>query len=260
MKSMQMKILASLLLVLLAVFSVFVMGKKYSDPEAYRKVIDSIEVKTQDALKLTGTATVASAGISLLPDDVATPVAEKLADCTQYFLIALCVLYAEKYLLPIIGLAVFRILIPAFALLVIFCIFTNKGGIAGNLAIRILTFAIVIYAAIPVSVYVSDKIYETYRTSIESTIRETESLTQDVSIFSSSNGTTFIERATNLLSSLFETLAVTIATSCLIPILVVLFFVWLAKMLIGVAIPSPLVPIGRPPLPDKKAEAEEPGA
>ena len=246
MKIPYFKILTSLVLLLLAVFSFCVLGKIYSKPEAYEKVIESIDRKTQDALKLTGTATVASAGISLLPDDVATPVADKLADFTQYFLLALCVLMAEKYLLPIIGLTVFRILIPAAALLIILWLFTHKGGIAGNLAIRIAVFAVVIWCAIPVSVAVSDMIYDTYSTSIESTIRETEDLTQDVSIFSKPDGTTFVERATSLFSRLLETLAVTIATSCIIPILVVLFFVWMAKMLIGVAIPSPLEPLRKP--------------
>lgn len=257
MKHLKLNILISLVLILIAAFSFFIMGKTYADPEAYADVIASIDKKTSDALKLTGTATVASAGLSLLPDDVATPVADKLADCTQYFMIALCVLFAEKYLLPIIGIAVYKILIPATALLVILWLFTSKGGFAGNLAIRIFTFAIVIWMAIPVSVKVSDMIYETYRVSIDATVKETEDLTQDVSIFSNSNGTTFLERATNLFSRLMETLAVTIATSCLIPILVVLFFVWLAKMLIGVAIPSPLTAIKKPEITERSQKVIE---
>jgi len=239
------QILLSLLFLLLAVFSFFILGKKYSVPEAYQGVISSIDKKTSDALRLTGTSTVASAGVTLLPDDIATPVAEKLADYTQYFLVALCVLYAEKYLLPIIGLAVFKLLIPAFSLLMIARLFERGSRVAGALAFRILTFATIIWLAIPVSIRVSDTIYSTYRESINDTIKDTENLTQDISLFSDSNGTTFVERATNLMSSLVEALAVTIATSCLIPILVLVFFIWLAKLLIGVTLPSPL-PAGRP--------------
>ena len=38
--------------------------------------------------------------------------AEKISDFTEYFLVALCVLYAEKYLLPVLGLTFFKIMLP----------------------------------------------------------------------------------------------------------------------------------------------------
>lgn len=231
-------ILICLLLVLLGVFSFFIMGNKYSKPEAYQGIIESIDQKKANALRLTGTATVASAGVTLLPDDVATPIAEKLADYTQYFLAALCVLYAEKYLVPIIGLALFKIMIPAFCILMIVQVVTVRKNRASTLAFRILTFGLIIWLAIPVSIRVSDLIYSTYQNSIDETISETEDLTQDISLFSNQNGTTFVERATNLMSSLVEALAVTIATSCIVPLLVLLFFGKIAKILLDVTVPT----------------------
>ena len=62
-------------------------------------------------------STAASAAITLLPGDAATPIAEKLADISGYFLLALCAIYLEKYLLTVTAYATFRLLVPAACLL-----------------------------------------------------------------------------------------------------------------------------------------------
>ena len=63
-------------------------------------------------LELTAASTAASAAITLLPGDTATPIAEKLADLSGYFLIVLCAIFLEKYLLTITSYVSFTILIP----------------------------------------------------------------------------------------------------------------------------------------------------
>lgn len=246
-------IVICLLLLFLGVASFFLLGDRLSDPEAYESLIDSIDAKEKNALKLTGIVTVASAGITMLPDDIATPVAEEMADLTQYFLIAMFVLLAEKYLLPLTGLAVFRILIPLVCLLGILYLLTKRGAILGQLSLRLLLFGLVLWIAIPAGIKASDVIYRSYEASMENLIEDAEELTEDVSLFSSSEGTGFIERATTLVNRLLESLAVTIATSCIIPILVLLFFLWLSKIVLGVTLPSPL-PRGRKRLSQEAAE------
>ncbi len=244
MKISRKSILICLLLIFAGVLSFFTLGNKFAAPEAYRGLVSSIDKKTDDALLLTGTVTVASAAVTLLPGDVATPVAEKIADFTEYFLVALVVLYAEKYLLPIIGFTAFKFLIPAACLLFLIAFLTKKGVTASRMAIRLLSFTIILWLAIPVSIRVSDIVYNTYVDSIDSTLRDAEELTRDISIFSDSNGTAFVERATDLVNGLLQALTISIVTSCVIPILVLLLFIWLSRVLLGIVMPVPL-PIGR---------------
>jgi hypothetical protein len=52
-----------------------------------------------------------------------------------------------------------------------------------------------------------------------------------------------------VLNNMIEALAVMIVTSCVIPILVLMFFVWLIKLVFNVSVPMP--PMGRPPVPGK---------
>lgn len=257
MERQKVTILLSLLLVLVGVLSFVKLGTKYTDPESYQDIIKSIDRKSKDALRMTGVATVASAGVTILPDDVATPVAEKLADFTEYFLVALCVLLAEKYALPLVGFAVFEILIPLVCILAILWLLTKRGAMAGQLALRLAIFGLVLWLAIPVSIKASDLIYDTYQASIDATIYEAEHLTTDISAFSRDADATFVERATNLMNHLLEALAVTVATSCIIPILVLLFFIWVAKILLGVTLPNPLPPVKKKRLPDKKGEVPQ---
>ncbi len=82
MENKLVKILISLLLVLLAVLSCFVVARLCDDSALNRTLLDSIDEKTATVMKLTSASAVASAGISAIPGDTATPLAQKLADLT----------------------------------------------------------------------------------------------------------------------------------------------------------------------------------
>jgi hypothetical protein len=71
--------------VLLLVFAIlsFSAGAKYaSDPEHHKATIAALDEKKGTVLELTVAATATSALITLIPGDVGTPIAEKVADCT----------------------------------------------------------------------------------------------------------------------------------------------------------------------------------
>ena len=240
-------VLAVLLLV--AVVSFFYVGDWAMDPDTHAEIIASLDSKVETVLKLTGASTVASAGISAIPGDTATPIAEKLADFSEVFLVILCVLYAEKYALAIIGAATFKILIPAACVLVGISIF-SESALWRRLAVKFTVFGLIIFILIPVSIRVSDLIYATYDDSINNTISAAEQMASDTSLIAdaqedsgvidsilsgiSDSVSGLTERAANTLSRFVETLAVMIVTSCIIPLLVVVFFVWVAKILTGV--------------------------
>ena len=75
--------------VILALASIFGVAKLTTDPAFYQKSIAALEEKQETVLELTAASTAASAAITLLPGDTATPIADKLADLSGYFLIGL---------------------------------------------------------------------------------------------------------------------------------------------------------------------------
>ena len=119
-----------------------------------------------------------------------------------------------------------------------------------RLAVKLAVIGLAFYFVIPLSIRVSDMIYGAYRDSIDSTITSAEALSdetaaladaaEDKNIISSilsrlsETADSLTDKAANILNRFVETLAVMIVTSCVIPILVLLFFLWLIKLLTGI--------------------------
>lgn len=106
-------------LVVLALLSGFVARPHFADTKTWDSTIEVIDQKKGNVLALTTSCVALSAGITALPGDTGTPVAEQLAQLSGNLGIVLAVLYLEKYLLTILWSVGLGILIP-FAL-VLFC-------------------------------------------------------------------------------------------------------------------------------------------
>ena len=233
------------LLVLAALLSIFAVGKRASDPAYHQASIDALAEKQETVLELTAASTAASAAITLLPGDTATPIAEKITSYVS-----------------------FTILIPAACALGIAALFSEKlRAVLGKLAWHLLLFALAIAFAIPAGVKVSSMIEDTYRASIEETIANTEQTTEDIQSATSGEtdeseksglsglfskvtegitgaATAAVEQLKTVLNRFIEALAVMLVTSCLIPILVLLFFAWLVKLMLGIEPPPLRVKLG----------------
>jgi len=247
-EKMLAKALFCLVMVLVALVSYLFVADAATSTERNQSVYASINEKAETVLKLTAASTVASAGISAIPGDTATPIAGKLADFTEYFLLILCVLYAEKYLMTIIGAAAFKILIPCACLLQIVAVFWNRRAMR-QLSVRLVVFALAVFIAIPASIGVADMVYDTYKSSIDATMRESDRLSADTSGLSEAKGndnliaaildklsetaSDLADRAAKLLNRYIEALAILIVTSCIIPLLALAFFLWLIRLLTG---------------------------
>ena len=247
------RIVVALVLVLCAVLSLTFGAGKAGDVESpgNARIIESIDARLKIATTLTASSTLASALVSALPDDTATPIADKLADITEYLMVVMVVLLAEKYLVTLLGWTAFKILIPLIALALIVYLFTRDRvkSAAVNFAVKLAIFTLVILLAIPISNFASDAIYNTYRESIDDTIDAAEQLSDEVENFNQSNGsiwdklttslTGLKENASKVLSRFVEAVAVMIVTTCVIPLLLLVLFIYLMKKLFGIAIPEP---------------------
>ncbi len=240
-------IVAALLLV--AVISLLPIADKLSAPATHAKTIASIDEKISKVLTLTASATIASAGISAIPDDTATPISEKLADFSEYFLVILCVLYMEKYLLTIVGAGVFRILIPIACVLAGVSLFWNPKSLR-RLAARLVFIGLALVIVIPASVRTSDMIYDVYKSSIDETITSAQELSEETLSLTEAESDkgllekvleglsetldSLLNKAAKILNRFIESIAVMIVTSCLIPLLVLVFFLWVVKYVTGI--------------------------
>ncbi len=233
----QKKIIFALIPIVIALLSFFVIARFTSSTEFNAKTIQSLDDKKTTVMEHTAASTAASAAITLIPGDVGTPIA--------------CVFFSG-YLLW-------------------------RKEILRVVAQKFLLFGLAVYLVIPASVKVADMIETTYASSIESTIETAKQTTDEIESETGESGqvddkssneksqsdsdsdskenaggffsglfnkvqegvSTATANVENVLNNFIEALAILLVTSCLIPILVLIFFVWLVKMLLGLNIDIP---------------------
>lgn len=162
---------------LIGILSFTVVGKYAAAPESHQATITSLDEKKNTVLELTMAATATSAVITLLPGDIGTPIAEKVADLSGYLLIVLCAIFLEKYLVTITGYAAFKIFIPAACVLFATNLFVSNRSL-DRLARKLLVFGICIFLVVPSSVKISDLIEHTYQAQIKATLEEAKGTEQ----------------------------------------------------------------------------------
>ena len=257
------------LLIVAALVSEFALRPHFEQVETWGSTIEVIDAKKSNVLALTTSSLALSAAI---PDDAGTPVAEQLSQLAGNLGIVLAVLYLEKYLLTILSFLSFGVLIP-----IVCVLFAISLGIHGRLStsrvLRVLGMRVLIVAAIaitvvPASVWVTQRVDETYQVSIaqeeakakakaeEKATKESKSKSEQKQENKSfldqlvdgaaqlgsalSSGVqsltdSVITQATNLI----EGAIVMIVTSCLIPLLVLAAFLWMGHALLGIDVSAP---------------------
>lgn len=252
-----------IILITIALLSNLVVSKIVTDPSFNQATIKSLDEKKVTVLKLAATMSGTSTALSLLPGDAASPIANEIAELSKYFIVVLSAIVLEKILITVVGYVVFSYIIPIACLLGALYLFINVD-LLRNLAIKLAIFGIVIFIAIPVSIKASDLIYSSHQASIEQTVEiadeNKEYIEEKKEEFSEedkdwmekiggylSNLTSkigsgmsdIIERGEDTLNIYLDTVAVLIVTTCVIPIIVILLFVWIIKILFSFEIRIP---------------------
>jgi hypothetical protein len=240
MKMNMKKMTCILVLILVAVLSVTKLSDWACDPANHEHSIAQTEDNIATVMKLSAGAAASSVAVTLLPGDVATPVANQLAELSKYFLLILSALYLEKYLITLTGYVTFTWLIPIICALLIGYIFSNRNFLL-KISVKVALCAAAICLVIPMSVKISDVIYATQETGVESTIDEMDNYEvpedEDTSIIDKITGIVTnavddaVDRATDMVTDLIESLAIMLTISCLIPILVFVLLIWMIKMI-----------------------------
>ena len=222
-------------LLLIATFSFTKIAPWAANPENHVHSIEQTDEKISTVMTLSGGAAGTSATLSLLPGDMCTPIAEQLAELAKYFMVILSALYLEKFMISLAGYITFGVLIPLACIILCGSIIFKKQNLQ-TISLKIALLGIVIFIIVPASVKLSDMVYQTQAETVNNAVEEYNDLdieNDEGGFFSElttiKNET--IEKITKFLSSLLETLAVMIVTSCIIPLLVFVFLIWLVKTL-----------------------------
>lgn len=260
------------ILVAIAIISLFWISGIASSEDSFEGTYKALDEKRTNVTELMGVTAASSTAISLLPGDAGTPIAEQLADLSGYFMFILAAIYLEKWMVTITGMLAFKILIPvACGILILAQIIAYRAG--GSISeaderslfaisdkwkevgIKLILFGLMIFAVIPVSGVVTEKIDASYQKSVQQTIEDTRNDAKQIRdtvgqekdenvverLFNKVKGGVAgqLDKFENTLNRITEAIAVLIVTSCAIPLAVLAFFIWLIKLLTGVNITIP---------------------
>ncbi len=256
------KAIIAAVLAAVALVSLIVFANIASNPETYTGIIGTLDEKKGNVMVLATTTTAASAAISTLPNDMGTPIAEKLVDFSSYFMVILAVIYLEKFLLTTLGFLGFGILIPVACALFAVAVFLRRGTLTRvnlqRLGTKLAAFGLALALVVPVSVWLTDNVDATFDESLAASNAAAQEATEQLeesaqeqtqedqgllggianAVQDGWNGLTqgaqqALDSLGDQLNTMIDTLAVMIVTSCLIPLLVLILFLQLVKIITG---------------------------
>ena len=260
------KAIIAAVLAAVALVSLIVFANIASNPETYTGIIGTLDEKKGNVMVLATTTTAASAAISALPNDMGTPIADKLVDFSSYFMVILAVIYLEKFLLTTLGFLGFGILIPVACALFAVAVFLRRGTLTNmltrvnlqRLGTKLAAFGLALALVVPVSVWLTDNVDDTFDESLAASNAAAQEATEQLeestqeqaqedpgllggianAVQEGWNGLTqgaqqALDSLGEQLNTMIDTMAVMIVTSCLIPLLVLILFLQLVKIITG---------------------------
>ena len=254
------KIIITVILLIIAMFSIFVISKVTSSANFHANTIKSLDDKKITVMELTAATAGTATAIAAIPSDATTPLANQIMDLSSYLLIVVGAIFLEKILLTLTGYITFTYIIPIACLILGIYLYIPKE-ILKNLAIKLIIFGLVIFMVVPMSTKISDVIENTYETTINQTIEEAkhigkeieeseESTNKEESVWNTITSTVtgaisnigkgvseLIEKGKTVLNNFIDAIAVLLITTCVIPIAVLLFIIWIIKIIFSFNIP-----------------------
>ena len=257
-------IITVIALIIVAVLSIFVIAPFASSAKTHANSIKTLDEKKITVMELTAATAGSATALAAIPGDFTTPVSNQILQLSSYLLIVIGAIFLEKVLLTLTGFVAFKFLIPIACLLYVIYLFVEKDFLR-NLALKLIAFGIVITLIVPVSVSVSNFIEKTHKDSITQTVEEAKNTQNEVNQTEGEenqgeNGNIWdtvtskvkegisnigegaskvIKKGEELLNKFIDAIAILLITSCVIPIVVLLAFVWLVKIIFSVNIPLP---------------------
>ena len=247
-----------LILVLIGVFSFFVITSWLPDRGFIQDSIEIVEESSNTVMKFSAATLSTSLAISALPDDFATPLADSLADMNIYFIAILVMLHFEQLLIRYGVKLAFAIAIPVACGIGILSILLKKELLKG-IAARVAVLGLAVALVVPCSTHITNYIAADLTAYVENTIADTEDGgdklneameggTEEQTMFEKLSDLfqTAINDMSNLMTHFQNTIrkcmnsiAILILTNCLMPIVNFFILKWILKETFHIALPMP---------------------
>ncbi len=238
------KLVAAGVLLVVGLVSFFWLAKTTADPAFHAASIAALDEKKVTVMELTAATAAGSVAISAVPGDATTPIANQISELSGYLLIVVGAIMLEKLLLSLTCYAAFQFLIPIACVLGIVYLFAHIEW-CRVLARKLALFGIVICLIVPASIQVTRIVDETFQ--IQQTVDDAEQAVEQPAdteeegswfsqIGEAITGTVSdaVDQAEAALSRFIDAVAALLITTCVIPIAVLLFFVWVTKLIFGI--------------------------
>ena len=247
-----------LILVLIGVFSFFVITSWLPDRGFIQDSIESVKESSNTVMKCSAATLSTSLAISALPDDFATPLADSLADMNIYFIAILVMLHFEQLLIRYGVKLAFAIAIPVACGIGILSILLKKELLKG-IAARVAVLGLAVALVVPCSTHITNYIAADLTAYVENTIADTEDGgdklneameggTEEQTMFEKLSDLfqTAINDMSNLMTHFQNTIrkcmnsiAILILTNCLMPLVNFFILKWILKETFHIALPMP---------------------
>ena len=247
-----------LILVLIGVFSFFIITSWLPDRGFIKDSIESVEESSNTVMKFSAATLSTSLAISALPDDFATPLADSLADMNIYFIAILVMLHFEQLLIRYGVKLAFAIAIPVACGIGILAILLKKELLKG-IAARVAVLGLAVALVVPCSTHITNYVAADLTAYVENTIADTEDGgdklneameggTEEQTMFEKLSDLfqTAINDMSNLMTHFQNTIrkcmnsiAILILTNCLMPIVNFFILKWILKETFHIALPMP---------------------
>ena len=238
----------AVILILAALISFFGLSKAFSNPETFKTTIEVLDKEKNTVAKMSAASFGAAAAIDLIPGDTGKSISDALVDLGGYFVLIFAAIYLEKILLTIGGFAAFKVLVPLGLVILAFCVVRRSDSLK-PLATKMIAVGIALFLLVPTSVWVSQKVNETYDVSVQNTIEEldSESNTVNDAVGTNENGNKIqqlfgkakdvvsgsLDKFNGLIDDMIESVALFLVTTCLIPIIIMVLLLVLINQLLG---------------------------
>ena len=243
------RLISSIALALVAILCFTIIGDAVSKPSNYASYVEVLDEKKGKAAALSVAITVASTAVSALPEDTGSNVAGEISELSNVMLLITCIIFMEKFLISVLPFFAFKFIVPAACILLIIQLFRPSEKLKVWIC-KMGILSLVLCMIIPCSVRVTMLVDDTHAETVAQTIEAAEAAaslasstgseeSSGVLAFFSNLGesiTTLLDSAKNLLSLLIDAVAVLVITTCIIPLVTIILFIWFIKWLLGVQV------------------------
>ena len=238
------------LLLIAAILSVTILSGVFSSPKFYSKTIRTLDDQKNTTTMLSISVAAASTALSAIPDDVASPIANELADLTLPLFIITSFILMEKFLLTTFGWIAFTFLVPLACVFGGICIYKRNEVLLAYIR-KLLILALALILIILISTRITIQVEDTFSESVSMVFSEIDGFSDEMNTEDTDKGPAFIkffsnlkddvvslvETAKNLLGIFTDAIAVLLITCFVIPVMSALLFIWIIKLVFTVNIP-----------------------